>query len=159
MNTRRPLILLTVLVGSIVIVHGTALGHPNGRCVSAELPWHFVLPDGTRHAPGELRLCLDRAYTPSTGLHRLYVDGDPTGILMSRSRTSEGGDGDQPFLLFQLSDDRNHVLVAYAWPGRNALRTHQFMKPGKPADTSVDGELVAAGREDGRWLIVPARPA
>ncbi len=158
MNPRRSLTLLTVLLAGFVFVHGTAFGHPAGRCVSADLPWHFVLPDGTRHAPGEIRLCLDRAYTPSTGLHRLYVDGDPTGILMSRSRTGEGGDGNRPFLLFRLGDDRDYTLVAYAWPGRNALRTHRFLEYGKPEKTNVDCAFLAARQGHGRWLIVPARP-
>ncbi len=158
MNTHRKFAALIVLLGGLAVVHGTALGHPNGRCVSADLPWHFVLPDGSRHAPGEIRICLDRAYTPSTGLHRLYVDGNPTGILMSRSRTSEGGDGIQPFLLFQLGDDRSYTLTAYAWPGRNALRTHRFLGYGRPAPKDLETELVAAHQGHGRWLIVPARP-
>jgi hypothetical protein len=122
MKKRRVLArLATLLPGPVLIVTllqpAVAQTESRGQCVTAEVPAPMILPDGTAHPRGTLRLCFSEALSPVTGLHRAYVDGRFAGMFVSRRGTSEApGEDRNPFLMFARKASGQLELKAYAIP-------------------------------------------
>ena len=135
--------LVAVLLGGLL--GGTPVqATGRGTCVRAELPWPVVLPDGTRHAAGLLRICYDRSYTPVAGLHRTFVDGDFVGMFISRRVQSEGPVPNQaPFMLFRRDVDERWRLQGYALPDGTGLVSYRL------TDTSKSRR---GGAREQRWV-------
>jgi hypothetical protein len=113
-----------VALGAVVaIVPSLAWTQGAGRCIRVETPWPVVLPDGSAHQAGTLRLCLRHEWTPVTGLHEIRVDGTSLGLFMSRIGKSEGRSERDPLVVFQRNVNEQHRLVGYAWPEGEVMRT------------------------------------
>jgi hypothetical protein len=81
--------LLVGLAALVVTASDRALAEPR-VCVRAETPGPIVLPDGSTHDAGSIRLCLHQRHSPVAGLHRAYVNGYAVGMFVSRRSESEG---------------------------------------------------------------------
>jgi hypothetical protein len=123
-------------VGGLAIV--TALFIPSiavasevGRCVTADIPSDIVLPDGSLHAAGPLRICLSVDYNPVSGLHKTYVDGKLQGLFVSRRIESEDVDSRQdPYIQFHRMPSGELFLRGYGIPIGTRLMTYR-MRPMK----------------------------
>ena len=120
---------------------GAAWAQERGRCVTADVPFEIVLPDESRHAAGQVRICLSRKYSPVSGLHTAYVDGKATGMYISRSAMSEGRVADgEPFLLFRRNEAGSLALHGYAVPaGDGHLTSYRFRESGGSIDVAQRG--------------------
>ena len=86
-NSRRVTLGL-VLLGALMLP-ATATTAQARSCYTAEIPGTIVLPDGSDHAPGILRLCTDQAISPVSILHSSFVRGRPVGMFLSVPRVIE----------------------------------------------------------------------
>jgi hypothetical protein len=73
----------------------------------------MILPDGSIHPAGELRLCLSRNYNPVSGLHKVYVDRMPVAFLLSRASLAEVPKNSRPSVLFYGSLETSLRLAGY----------------------------------------------
>jgi hypothetical protein len=112
------------LAAACLLLAGTALAASPGRCVTAAVPWPFVLPDGSVHPAGTLTLCLSRVHDPVTGLHELRVGRHPIGLYLSRLGRGEGEP--HPVVVFAPSARGSYRLVGYALPLGDTLETFRF---------------------------------
>jgi len=158
----------TRLLGLAAVAIATVLAMPlawsggSGRCISASLPEALILPDGSVHEAGLLRICLEREFSPVAGLHRAYVDGRAVGRFLSRAGRSEAVDDDrQPFIVLRRTGDGPLVLEGYADPDGDRYRTYLV----EPVDRdgydvvsywSTARAAVAAGDHDDREVILLA---
>jgi hypothetical protein len=114
-----------VALGAVVaLAPSPAWSQSRGQCAQIDAPWPMVLPDGSIHEPGPLRLCLQQMYTPASGLHEIRVNGATIGLFMSRVGTSEQPVDGVPIVVFQRNGTDEHYLVGYAWPDGDAMRTY-----------------------------------
>jgi hypothetical protein len=118
-RTGRRLLTLAAIVW---LVSGVAWAQ--GRCVSAEIPATFVLPDGSVHEPGELKLCVERVHSPVAVLHRIYVGNAVVALFESRTGQGESVTRDRPFVLFHRNALDQLELIGYARPSGRAMDTH-----------------------------------
>jgi len=103
-----------------------------GRCARVEVPWPIVLPDGSAHEAGSLKLCLQQMWTPVAGLHEIRVNGTAIGLFMSRVGRSEGPAAARaPIVVFRRNGTDEHYLAGYAWPDGEVMRTYALHKFGK----------------------------
>ena len=65
--TRSQTILLALTLPVLGIASGFTQAQTTGRCVRADVPEAMVLPDGSIHAPGTMRICLTHKASPVTG--------------------------------------------------------------------------------------------
>ena len=136
-----------------------AAGTPNrGRCVTAEVPWPFVLPDGAVMPAGGLTLCLDRVHDPVTGLHELRAAGRPVGLYMSRFGQAEDERETQPTVVFEVSAQGSHRLLGYTLPEAESLRTFRFYDPraGRAELLAARAPLLEPGHTDEMVLLAAA---
>jgi hypothetical protein len=114
--------LATLLAIGALVAPAAALGAhagSSGTCVRAELPWPVVLPDGSRHPAGRLRICHGGAFTPVSAVHRTYVGGTYVGTFLSRRVESEGpvaAADREPFMLFRRDEHMRWRLQGYSLP-------------------------------------------
>ena len=114
-----------VALGAVVVLAPSpAWSQSRGQCAQIDAPWPMVLPDGSIHKPGPLRLCLQQMYTPVSGLHEIRVNGATIGLFMSRVGTSEQPVEGLPIVVFQRDGTDEYYLVGYAWPDGDAMRTY-----------------------------------
>jgi len=126
---RRFLFPAVTLASVVLLLAGGAQAGQSGRCVSATIPWPFVLPDGTSHPAGPLTLCLARLHNPVTGLHVVRVGGHPVGQYASRLGRGEDTGEDGPVMVFERSARGSYRLIGYALPHRDELETYRFYDP------------------------------
>lgn len=112
-----------------------------GMCAVAEVPGVLVMPDGNRREVAEIKICLERWLSPSSGIHVLYLDGRPWGMLLSSVGKDEDADADRPVVVYSRDDLSNVRLLGYAWPHRHSMLTLTFARPGsksRPSDLLKD---------------------
>ena len=114
----------TLLVATSALALGVAAAPAQapGRCATAQVLFGTVMPDGSAHEPGKIRICYVQRYNPSSGLHSIWVDGAPVGLAKSRVRRTEGGSVSHPTMIFKVTDDGRLRLMAYAWPAGKTVR-------------------------------------
>ena len=121
-----------VALGAVVaIAPSLAWSQDRGQCARIEAPWPIVLPDGSAHEAGSLKLCLQQMWTPASGLHEIRVNGRSIGLFMSRVGTSEEPVEGVPVVVFQRNGTDEHYLVGYAWPDGETMRTYTLRRFGK----------------------------
>ena len=98
-------------------------------CATAQIDESFVLPDGSAHEPGALKLCRGTDYNPATTLHSSFVNNMAVGMLFGRSSASESAGNEQPFLVFVRNDLGQLRLFGYALPGEDGMETFRLEKP------------------------------
>ena len=149
-------VFLTIV--ALTLVGGVAAAGELGRCYTATLPSGVVLPDGSTHAPGSLKICLSREYSPVTGLHATYVDGRPIGLFQARARGAEApADSEDPFFLFLRNANGELVLQGYAVPDGERLCAFNMAPDGNEWNlfkVKSRWELLASNRTAGDESMV-----
>jgi hypothetical protein len=104
-----------------------------GRCATAQVPNSMIMPDGSTHDAGKLRVCTDQDYSPVSSLHTVYVNGRQVGMFLSQRSETEGlSDREEPFFLFYRSRDGRLVFHAHAWPEDGRMQAYRLYDP-RPA--------------------------
>jgi len=86
----RYLILGTLVIVIFTFAAREVAAQPR-TCVRADIAETFVLPDGSRHPAGRLRICLDQEFSPVAGLHTIVAD-QAAARFTSRRTKVEGAD-------------------------------------------------------------------
>ncbi|MHC4093932.1 MAG: hypothetical protein ACYSVY_27280 [Planctomycetota bacterium] len=129
---------IAVALGLVVaLTSSPAWSESPGRCAKVEVPWPIVLPDGSAHEAGSLRVCLQQMWTPAAGLHEVRVNGTAIGLFMSRVGKSENPAEPGPIVIFQRNGTDEHYLVGYAWPDGETMRTYALHKFGKVTNATA----------------------
>ncbi len=145
-----------MLIGTLLLTATVAVAE--GRCYTAEVPQTMVLPDGSTHAPGLLRICLGRTLSPVSILHRTDVGGRPMGMFLSVPRDIEVSveEGKAQFI-FKRNARGELALVGYAIDAGSETQffdmerygtTRRVAKASKPDVNEFSDAviLIAAGR-------------
>ena len=102
-----------------------------GRCVAANIPAAMVLPDGSSHDAGVVRVCLTRTHSPVAGMHKAYVDGHMIGVFISERTQTEGLSEDgRPYLQFIDNGSGEWHLVGYAVPAGDHMESFRLEQVG-----------------------------
>lgn len=130
-NAGSPLGFAAVTLAALLLSPAAWSGG-SGRCISTSVPDTMVLPDGSVHPAGQLRICYTRAFSPVAGLHETYVNGQPVGRFVSRTGQGEAGsEAEGPFFVFSRNTRGALVLEGYADPVGNRLNTYLIQSPGR----------------------------
>ena len=125
-----------------VVVGGAVWAVVPAHCVALDVPAPFVLPDGTAHPAGELRICLSRNLNPVTGVHRIYLDGMPVGFILSRIVKPEIPRNSSPSALF-LGASGQLRLVGYTVAANGKVFSYRLcngrMAPGAAVAANAGG--------------------
>jgi hypothetical protein len=115
-------------------------------CATAQIDESFVLPDGSMHEPGTLKLCRGTDYNPAISFHSSFVDNMAVGMLLGRSSASEDAGSEQPFLVFFRNDLGQLRLFGYALPGQDGMERFrlEMLRGGK--DSRVITTTLTAAR-------------
>ena len=60
-------------------------------CTSATIEEPFILPDGSEHEAGDLKICHLQKHYPTSSLLVSYVDGKNVGLLLGVAGHNEAG--------------------------------------------------------------------
>jgi hypothetical protein len=101
-------------------------------CIRAEIDRPVILPDGEAYPPGTLRLCLDREYSPVSGLHLTSMGGRTAGLFVSRDTLSEGEaqNGMDALMIFRRVYGGSLFLAGYAVPYKDRIRVYWMEQAG-----------------------------
>lgn len=124
---------VAALALAVLAVPGGAPAHALGDCVVARVPAGLVLPDGSVREAATLKICLTSNFTPTSAIHKTYVDGHPIGLLRSYRGRSEGRALDRPFVLLRRSERGELSLLGYAWPDGDSMALF-WLTPGAAAE-------------------------
>jgi hypothetical protein len=151
-STTRGLMLVGVLM-----LAGTVAAAED-RCYTAEIPGTMVLPDGSKHAPGVLRICPDRDISPVSKLHRTDVDGRAVGMFLSVSRAIEDSvaEGSAQFV-FKRDNGDDLNLIGYVITSCDKTTFFEIHSPGTVRETSYVSNLGAIELDDDLVLIASAQ--
>lgn len=134
--------LIVLAVVGIVVAPAFGAGSVKGRCVGVRLEAPIVLPDGSVHPAGALRLCDAVAFSPVTTLHAMYVNGQPVGLMASHTRRSEGGGSIQPSVVFERDTRGRLILLGYVVPSHGESVSYALASPS--VRSSDEGEAATA---------------
>jgi len=104
---------IAAAVAMVALGAGAALAG-GGRCVSLQLADPLLLPDGSVHPSGHLKLCRKIDFSPVTTLHETFVNGRAIGLLRSRRVTNESGGSGPPVVRFVRDESGRLALTGYA---------------------------------------------
>jgi hypothetical protein len=133
-------------VAATLLLSGLVSAQERGRCLTVDVPADFVTPDRVTHEPAALKLCVERIHSPVSVLHKVYIDGHVVGILQSRTLRSETPATSEPYVQFRRNGRGQLLLVGYAWPEGNRMRTHILACGGESRSTAL--EACAASHAD-----------
>ncbi len=117
-----------LVVAALVAGQGEALA-ARDICVSAEVPEPILLPDGSWHPAGVLKLCLRGDYSPVAAFHETYVNHMPIGLFLSHQCVSEGTAEAEPFMMFYREPNGGLRLYGYALPSGDHMATYFLEQP------------------------------
>jgi hypothetical protein len=140
-NRNRGLAFGCIWIAALILF-APAAAQGSGDCLQAEVPTPMVLPDGSEHPAGSLRICMSKNYSPVSGLHKTSVDGRVIGLFRSRQGVSEAeftGRND-PFVLFHRGENDHLVLVGFAWPSGERLQTYRMNLDRKAMPQRIAGK-------------------
>jgi len=154
---------LAILTGSLVLLLFAGAAHANlGRCVWAEVPSPIVMPDGSSHPAGAIRVCLSLEYSPVAGLHKTYVGGEFAGMFLSRRALSEGPaeeDLKSAYFMFQRNGEGELVLLGYALPAGDRFQTFRMEDIGRKPNGSqsqLAGNRAEPEEGNGKLVLLAA---
>ena len=98
-------------------------------CVRADVEEPFLLPDGSVHPAGLLRICIDRDYSPVAGLHSIAAGDGARGIFLSRRIKAEGVTNGSPRLAFVRDVAGILVFRGYTLQRRGRMETYWLKVP------------------------------
>jgi hypothetical protein len=102
-------------VAFLIVCALAAPGWAQSRtCVRAAVGEPFLLPDGSQHRAGPVRICLDRLYSPSCGLHTIEAaDGGVGSFLSRRGRAESAALPQAPRIFFGRDGRQRLTLLGY----------------------------------------------
>jgi len=104
-------------------------------CTVATIQEPFVLPDGSEHAAGSLKICHLQHHYPSTDLLVSYVDGKNVGLLLGVAGHNESGPDAEPFMIFARDREGKLRLYGYALREAGGVATFTLHRPDRPRTT------------------------
>lgn len=135
---------------------GPAQAQRLGECVRVELDAAVVLPDGSLHETGLLRLCFDRKMNPAAGIHEIRVD-DAAQMAVSRIARAEADVVDGAVVVFERNRAGELRLIGYAVPDGERLVTFTMERPGQRAGAlRARGGLLEPPGEDYEKILIAA---
>lgn len=107
--------------------------HQERRCVSADVDSPIVLPDGSRHPAGSVKICMSRAHSPVASFHETCVNGSQIGMYPSRTFLNEEDEAGvrDPYMVFRRDSSGQLVLQGYAVPEGRRMRTFLMAHPAR----------------------------
>jgi hypothetical protein len=149
------------LVVALLVFVGPAVASAKD-CASAFIEEPFLLPDGSTHGAGTLRLCRDSQYSPSATFHSSYVDRHPIGMLLGFAGASEE-DSPVPFLMFVRNEAGQLSLSGYSVPGIDGMQTFRLERPrggkrSRVTTKTLTAELVLAESPESIVLVAANIP-
>jgi hypothetical protein len=126
-------------------------------CVRAMIEEPFVLPDGSEHPAGLLRICLDRAYSPVAGLHTIVAGDHVAGKFLSRRMKPEGVTSDSPQVAFVRDAAGALWLRGYTLTRGDAVEAY-WIAPPRERRTVVRAPSPTASNTETVWLAAAAIP-
>ena len=122
-----------------------------GACHATEVPGPIVLPDNTVEESGRLEICLSRMYSPVAGFHRTAINGQVSGLYVSRNQVAPlSSDDERTSFTFARMADGKYALESYSLTDGDRTVTFQ-MRPG----TVRSRWQLRAGLEETR-VTIPA---
>jgi hypothetical protein len=113
-STQLSILILTAAL--LAVAPGAA--HAESRCLTAEVPMPVVLPDGSVHDSGAVRLCVTGRLNPVADFHKIQFEGRAIGEYAGRKIDSEAPLG-RPYMIFHRSANGELILIGYARPPRS----------------------------------------
>jgi len=98
-HTRTTQLSILILTATVLAVAPGAV-QARSRCLTAEVPLPVVLPDGSVHDSGALRLCVSGRLNPVSDFHKIHFEGNAIGEYAGRTIPSEAPLG-RPYLIFR----------------------------------------------------------
>ena len=144
-----------IALGALAV---TAAAAQPPTCVRASIAEPFVLPDGTRHPAGTLRICLDRDYSPVAGLHTIVAaDGTAGAFLSRREKAETEASRAVPMIAFVRDASQSLALLGYTIPRGEQTLVYWIESP-RGRRTAPRESLVVrdAGAEETLWLAASA---
>ena len=125
---------ILLLAMTLMGVVGVTAAQSSGDCFEATLPFAVVLPDGTEFAGGSFKICMERILSPVSQLHVVYLDGFPSGMLISRPLIPEGSSriGPPLFVFGKRASDGEFSLEAVVVPEGDQMVNYLFPRAGAP---------------------------
>lgn len=150
---------ITAIAVAVLVTSPSLIAQQRGRCALTELPGQLVLPDGTVHDSGEVKICFEGWHNPSSGRHLIFVDGRKWGYLLSRSARSGEPLADVPVFVFTPRTEHHHVrLLGYAWPDGDGMSVHVLHRPGrKVSGTLSNATALVEKADEERFVLITAR--
>jgi hypothetical protein len=106
--------------------------HQERRCITADVDSPVVMPDGSRHPAGSVKICMSRAHSPVTSFHVTRVNGSQIGLYPSRTFLNEEIDaGNDAYMVFRRNASGELVLQGYAVPEGHRMRTFLMAHPSR----------------------------
>jgi hypothetical protein len=105
------------VVTAFALVLAATEARAEGNCIAARVNDQVVLPDGSVHEAGVVRICPEARLSPSVRLCSIAVNGRTAGIWMNR--VSEGGRfvADDGTVALRRLASGYLALADYYWPG------------------------------------------
>ena len=141
MKSKKAVVAVLAVAASSLLAPTYAAEAGAGPCVRVDVDAAMVLPDGSIHEPGTLKICERRAFTPVASLHAMYVEGAPVGMLLSRRRVSETAEDEAPSIVFERDARGRMRLLGYVRPESG---TSVSFTLAKPTERTVRSPLVDA---------------
>ncbi len=156
-HSRLSLKISRVVVFVALLFAASGLGWAGqGRCVTADIPGEFVLPNGSVHEAGALKLCLERTHSPVAAHHRLYVEGHAVQMVQSRIGRSESPSGDEQFALFYRNALNQLELIGYARRDGGDSEEHILVDRDRPVVTTSDVLNDRIGKKEKKEFVLVA---
>ena len=134
MRSRRTAI---IIVG-LALAAGAAEAEESGSCYGAMTPASIVLPDGSVHAQGELRVCMTRRLSPVEWINVISVNGDAIGAFRGGDGAIERGlDPHQPEFVFLKRPDASLQLFGFITSDRHGARLHNLLRRARLDDVTL----------------------
>lgn len=141
MVSKKSVVAMLAVAASAFLAPVFAAEAATGVCVRVDVDAAMVLPDGSIHDPGTLRICERRAFTPVASLHAMYVEGAPVAMLLSQKRISETPGDEAPSIFFERDGRGRLRLLGYVLPESG---TSVSFTLAKPTERTVRSPLVDA---------------
>ena len=126
-STRWTVMALVCVAG---LVAGAAHAQETGLCIRAEAPSPLVLPDGSIHTAGSIRICLTNKINPVRGWHTIDINGARVQFANSRIDRKDTGTQDvQPFLEFGRGPGGEWYLGRYTISRGTRVTSYWFALP------------------------------
>ena len=134
----------------------TGVAARSRECVRAAIPEPFTFPDGSQHPAGMLRICLDRTFSPMSGVHSVMAGERGRALFASNRVKAEAiAESGPPQIVFARDAALGLTLLGYTVPTSGATQVYWFETP-RPRRRDAGEPLIAKHRTPGDLYLVSA---